>query len=113
MSTLNAAESFVEYDAVKLNNMRDVIERMSKFNQIEVLRILSKYKEIINENKYGINVNLSELSDEILREISMYIQYVNTQEIVLSETELEKESYKTIYFVKDNKNSTSNYSNRD
>ena len=51
---------------------------MSKFNQIEILRILTKNKNvIINENKYGIHINLSELGDSILNELMVYIKYVN------------------------------------
>lgn len=34
-------------DTYKLNNIRDSIEKMSKFNQIEILRILTNYKEVI------------------------------------------------------------------
>ena len=41
-----------EYDFNKLNYIREQIESMSKFNQIEILRILTKNKHvIINENK--------------------------------------------------------------
>ena len=48
-------------DLAQLNIIRETIENMSKFNQVEILRILTKYKEvIINENKYGIHINLSE-----------------------------------------------------
>ena len=55
-----------EMDLVQLNTVRESIENMSKFNQVEVLRILTKHKEVtINENKYGIHINLSELDDSI------------------------------------------------
>jgi len=87
--------------------MRDVIERMSRFNQIEVLRILSKHREIINENKYGVHINLSELSDDILNEVSLYLQYVAAQEIELNKTEQEKQTYKDTFFAKDNKDCVS------
>ena len=41
------------YDYNMINTMREQIENMSKFNQIEILRILTKNKDvIINENKY-------------------------------------------------------------
>jgi hypothetical protein len=77
---------------------------MSKFNQIEVLRILTKNKDvIINENKYGIHINLSELSLDIINELLVYIKYVNTQELYLNNVEKEKENYKNKYFLKDNK----------
>ena len=77
---------------------------MSKFNQIEVLRILTRHKSVhINENKYGIHINLSELKSVILNELYVYINYVNKQEIELYNTEKQKETYKNTYFIKDNK----------
>jgi len=92
------------YDFNQLNYIREQIENMSKFNQIEILRILTKNKNvIINENKYGIHINLSELQDSILNELMVYIKYVNTQEIYLNNAEKEKEKYKNTFFLKDNK----------
>ena len=55
----------------------------------------------INENKYGIHINLSELKKEILDELNIYIKYVNTQEITLNNIEKQKEEYKNTYFSKD------------
>jgi NTP pyrophosphatase (non-canonical NTP hydrolase) len=75
---------------------------MNKFNQIEVLRILHKHPNItLNENKYGVHINLSDLKKEILDELTVYINYVNTQEITLNKVEQQKENYKNIYFTKD------------
>jgi hypothetical protein len=82
---------------------------MSKFNQIEILRILTSHKEVtINENKYGIHVNLTDLNNTILNELCSYINYVTTQEIELSQAEKQKENYKNIYFIKDNKDKNTN-----
>ena len=95
------------YDYTTINSMREQIENMSKFNQIEILRILTKNKDvIINENKYGIHINLSELSSSILDDLMVYIKYVNTQEIYLNNAEKEKEKYKNTFFLKDNKDIT-------
>ena len=53
------------YSLSELNYIRDSIENMNKFNQIEVLRILYGNKDVIlNENKYGVHINLSELKSE-------------------------------------------------
>jgi len=94
----------INYDYTTINTMREQIENMSKFNQIEILRILTKNKDvIINENKYGIHINLSELSPMTLDELMVYIKYVNTQEIYLNNAEKEKEKYKNTFFLKDNK----------
>ena len=95
------------YDNSKLNYIREQLENMSKFNQIEVLRILTKNKNtIINENKYGIHINLSELQNSVLNELMAYITYVNTQENYLNNAEQEKENYKNTFFLKDNKDIT-------
>lgn len=88
----------------ELNYVREAIEKMNKFNQIEVLRILSKHHSVtLNENKYGIHINLSELNTNIIEELSVYINYVNTQEITLYNVEQKKEDFKNTYFTKDNK----------
>ena len=90
------------FSVSELNYIRETIENMNKFNQVEVLRLLSKHKDItLNENKYGVHINLSELKKEILDEISVYIKYVNTQEISLHKIEKQKEDYKNTYFSKD------------
>ncbi len=95
-----------DYDYNKLNYIREQIENMNKFNQVEVLRILTKNKNvIINENKYGIHVNLSELDNIILNELLVYIKYITTQEFYLNDAEQEKEMYKNTFFLKDNKDS--------
>ena len=98
-------------DFVKINSIRDKIEAMSKFNQIEILRILTKRNVTINENKYGIHINLSELDEVILEDLLAYIKYVNTQEVELNNIEQQKQSYKDIYFLKDNKDNTTITSN--
>jgi hypothetical protein len=86
----------------ELNYIRESIENMNKFNQIEVLRILNNHKDVtLNENKYGVHINLSELKKDILDELIMYINYVNTQEIALHNVEQQKENYKITYFTKD------------
>ena len=93
----------------ELNYIRDSIENMNKFNQIEVLRLLNKHNDVtINENKYGIHINLSDLDKEILDELSVYINYVNKQEVALHQVEKEKEDYKKTYFTKDIKDKSKN-----
>ena len=90
------------FSVSELNYIRDHIENMNKFNQIEVLRILNNHKNVtINENKYGIHINLSDLKKDLLEELNVYIKYVNTQEVTLHQVEKEKEDYKNTYFTKD------------
>jgi hypothetical protein len=92
------------FSVSELNYIRESIENMNKFNQIEILRLLHNNKEVmLNENKYGIHINISDLKKEILDELLVYIKYVNTQEKTLHNIEKEKENYKNIFFEKDTK----------
>jgi hypothetical protein len=91
-----------DYSIRELNAMRDSIEQMNKFNQVEVLRILNKHKNVIlNENKYGVHINLSELTNDVLKELSLYVSYVNTQETNLNLVEKQKDDYKNMFFHND------------
>ena len=100
--TTNDINDINNISVSELNYIRESIENMNKFNQIEVLRILNKHKEVtLNENKYGIHINLSELDNNIIEELKVYIKYVNAQEITLNIIEKQKEDYKNIYFSKD------------
>lgn len=103
-----------KYDFNQVNSIRESIENMSKFNQIEILKIITRHKEvIINENKNGIHLNLSDFNDTILDELLVYINYVTKQETELNNIEKQKESYKNTYFLKDNKdNCVTNINNK-
>ena len=84
---------------MELALIRDNIEKMTKFNQIEVLRILNSHNDvIINENRYGTHINLTELKEDVIEKLVNYIHYVNTQEKALNQDELQKENIKNIYF---------------
>lgn len=97
------------YSVSELNYVREAIENMNKFNQVEILRIFNKHKDVIlNENKYGIHINLSELNKNVLDELTLYIKYVNTQENNLNLVEQKKEDYKKTYFIKDIKDIVKN-----
>ena len=97
------------FSVSELNYIRESIETMNKFNQIEVLRIFNKDKDVIlNENKYGIHINLSELKKNVLDDLSLYVKYVNAQENTLNVIEQQKEDYRNTYFSKDIKDTTKN-----
>ena len=82
----------------ELTHIRDSIEAMSKFNQMEVLKLLQKDNVVLNENKYGIHVNLTDMRSESLRQLQRFMDYVQTQEQCLNTVEKQKETFKNIYF---------------
>jgi len=87
-------------DALELNQIREIIEAMTKFNQVAILRILQTNHITINENRYGILINLSELKLDVINHIKQYIGYVNTQEKQLHKIEQQKETFINTYFQK-------------
>jgi hypothetical protein len=89
-------------EKIDLNALCTNIESMNKFNQVAILKILkSEENVVLNENQYGIHVNLTELSNVVLRKIHSYVQYVNTQQQNLEQAEKQKELFKNTYFDKE------------
>jgi len=79
--------------------IRDLIHEMNKYNQIEVLRIMKKYNNItLNENRYGIHINLTDLNEEQINELTLYINYVSMQETTLNYGEQQKNTFKNEMF---------------
>ena len=83
---------------VEMNYIKDKIENMNKFNQIEILRIFNKFNVTLNENKYGVHINLADIPNDLNDELKNYINYVNEQELNLSNVEKQKETFKSAFF---------------
>lgn len=93
-----------------LNRLKERIENLNKFHQVEILKLLKTDDTCtLNENKNGIFINLTSLNDKIIYEIEKYLEYVQKQETQLSETEKQK-SILTNTFFKDNKDNKDNIS---
>ncbi len=107
----NEQQSDVKYNGHEINNMRNIIENMNKFNQVEVLRILQNGNVTLNENNYGVFINLSNLNNENLTKLINYIKYVEAQEQNLNNIEKQKEDYINTYFTKDIKENTADNDN--
>ena len=89
-------------DVDKLKFMRDNIEKLDTNNHIDILRLLVKNDVFINENKNGVFINLTDLSNDIINDMEKYIDYVSEQKIDLDYIEKQKDVLENKYF-KDNK----------
>jgi len=86
-----------------LNNLKQKIESLDKFHQVEILKILSSDNDcILNENNNGVFINLININKLIINKIENYLEYVKTQEKQLTEIEIQKEVLTNTFF-KDNK----------
>jgi hypothetical protein len=87
--------------------MKNTIEGMKKYHQIEILKILTKHQSKINENKSGCYVNLTFLPKETVDELNEYIEYTKEQEETFNTMEYQKEEFKLAFFYdKENKDET-------
>ena len=83
----------------ELEYIRQHIENMDKYNQVEILKIIyESNQKCINENKNGIHINMTELSNEVIGKLNEYIKYVNKQENEINNVEKKKENYINTYF---------------
>lgn len=94
-----ATKMDVNDEIEKLNSLKTQIEKLEREKQIEILRIIVKSQKIsINENQYGIHINLTELPKELINELDLYLGYIQKQELELINGELMKNEVKNIYF---------------
>ena len=92
-------DNAMQNDNAKLHYIRDTIENMSVQNHIEILKIITKFENIvINSNKSGIRINLAELPSEVIDELFSYIKYIQKQEQSLDVIEKQKDDYKNEFF---------------
>lgn len=98
----------------ELTKMRDTIEGLNKEQQIQILRLFKDNKIPINENKNGVFINLTGMSEDILSKLDTHLQHIISQEQILKTTEDVKKTYKDNYFdkdIKDNVNTIINNGN--
>ncbi len=89
--------------ASNLNFLKEKLEALDKFHQVEILRILNKDSScILNENNNGVFINLTNINSIVIEEIEKYLDYVKKQEKQLTEIELQKDMLSNTFF-KDNK----------
>jgi len=90
-----------------LNIIKERIEKLNKFHQVEILKLLKiSDNTTLNENKNGIFINLTSLSDKVIFELEKYLEYVDKQETQLGVIEQQKSLLSNTFF-KDNKENAS------
>jgi hypothetical protein len=92
---------FMNADHHKTNEfIKQQIEKFSKPNQIEVLKLIRKNSSVrINENKSGVYINLTFLEPSTIEILLKYMEYVREQESMLTPLESQKEDFKNNFFI--------------
>jgi hypothetical protein len=95
------------YSTDELEHIKQSIEIMNKQDQIEILKMLSKHLCKLNENKSGVFINMSYLSNDVLAELKTYIEYTQEKATNLATMEYQKEEFKKSFIIeKEDKDNT-------
>ena len=82
----------------RLQNIKKIIEKYNIEQQEEILGIFQENNNIIiNENKNGFFINLTNLDESIIIKLEKYIEYVLLQEKHLMNIESQKKEYEGIF----------------
>jgi hypothetical protein len=85
---------------MKIDELKNKIEKMDEIHQLHIGSILRQPPEIkLNSNKSGILVNLTTIPELILEEIDKYMDYVIEQEKTLIQVENKTEDLKQQYII--------------
>lgn len=96
---------------MNLNMLKEKIETLSHFHQVEILKILKQDDTcILNENTNGVFINLTNVSTDVVNKLTNYLKYVNEQELELNDIEQQKSSLSNTFFkdIKDNNLNSNN-----
>lgn len=84
--------------SLDLKGLKEKVESLNQFHQIEILRILNNHNIMLNENKNGVFINLTNIDSKYLVEIEEYLKYVTQQESQLNEIERQKSDLSNKFF---------------
>lgn len=76
-----------------LQELKYIIEKMNKNNQLHILKIFKDNKCNMTENSNGVFINLIYIKPSILKTINKYIDYLQLQEKNLDDFENIKKEY--------------------
>ena len=91
--------SMAMIDVNKLEALKTKLETLNKFHQVEILKILSKNLCKLNENKSGIFINMSFLEEDVVEELTKYVDYIDDQNETFQTIEYQKDEFKNTLTV--------------
>ena len=94
----DSSQEKIKFFVNNLKSLKDKIESVNIFHQIEILRIFNDNSVCITENKNGIFINLTYVDSNILDKVYKYLTYVSKQEDQLNEIEEEKQKIASSFF---------------
>jgi len=95
-------------DIESLKKIKDTVEQYNKQQQIDILKIFIDNSVNISENSNGTFINLTEVDNEIIKQIQEYINFINIQNVKLTNIETTKKDIESSFFSKKTDNTKPN-----
>jgi len=83
---------------MNLVHIRDRVESLPKHYHKDVARILLENGVVCDENKNGLFINLSTVSQDVLEKVARFITYIDLQQQTITTGESERQVIKTQFF---------------
>jgi hypothetical protein len=94
-------------DIETLQKIKDVVEQYNKQQQLDILKIFIEDSVNISENLNGTFINLTDIEDSTIKKIQEYINFINIQNIKLTNIETTRKDIENTFFDKRAKPKTS------
>tara|TARA_Y100000996_G_C22534155_1_gene647699 strand:- start:1537 stop:1815 length:279 start_codon:yes stop_codon:yes gene_type:complete len=82
----------------KLISLRDNIEKLEKHQHLHIVKIIQENDIVFTENRNGIFLNMKDLNEKALEDISKYLKYIEIQQKQLDTDENIKKTYANNFF---------------
>ena len=82
----------------ELKNLRNVIDNINPLYHDKIFDLIKEYNMIYSKNKNGIFINMNNLSNECIKKIYEYLEYIKKQEKTFSDVEKIKKEFKKDFF---------------
>lgn len=102
MISMSVVETSQEdnYTTEQLKKIKKEIDKKDQIHHKKILEIIVKHNVNFSENNNGVFLSLNKLPTETIKEIEMYLKYINEQENMLSTIENTQEVFEKEYFNK-------------
>jgi len=87
-------------DIEYLKKLKDIIEQYDQPQHIDILKILMEDSVNITTNLNGSFINLTEVNNQTIKKLQNYINFINIQNIKLTDIETTTKDIESSFFKK-------------